>query len=81
MLFQAQNTFIIRTLQTIMGRGKKLVASMTVAIVTYTILAAIPVDCISTDVPNHCFDSEDESQLCVEYCSVPTLAKLMIIPA
>jgi len=64
-----------------MGRGKKLVASMTVAIVAYTILAAMPVECISTDVPNHCFDSEDDSQLCVKYCSIPTLAKLMIIPA
>lgn len=64
-----------------MALGKKLVVSMTVVIVAYTILAAIPVECHLTDVPNHCFDSEDDSQLCVEYCSVSTLAKLMMIPA
>lgn len=64
-----------------MGRGKKLVTGMTIVIVAYTILAAMPVECSYTDVPNHCFDSEDDSQLCVKYCSVPTLAKLMAIPA
>ena len=64
-----------------MGLGKKLVFTMIAVIISYTILAAMPVECSYTDTPNHCFDSEDSSQLCIEYCSVPALAKLMIIPA